>query len=154
MLHLKRVCSSSTRLPELFGPETAQKAGPTEPASLWGTRETQPERLGLGSAHNAGPAPWRAAWSLSSVDGKAHTRGAGANPVWPEHSSAPHTRQGRLPAAPLPPRSTAEQANLDKRPPPPPVSGRKSDTKRPANRSQINKGNRFRSDRCNRIKSL
>ena len=36
----------------------------------------------------------------------------------------------------------------------PPVSGRKLDTEQMANRSQINKGNRFRKDWCNRLKSL
>ena len=34
------------------------------------------------------------------------------------------------------------------------MSGRKLDTEETADRSQINKGNRFRKDRCNRLKSL
>ena len=46
---------------------------------------------GLGSARNAGPAPWRAAWSLSSVDGESSHLWTGANPVWPEHCEcSPH----------------------------------------------------------------
>ena len=74
--------------------------------------------LGMGSAHNAGPAPCRAAWSLSSVDGEAHTR-EGQAQCGRNTASAPHTRQWHLSAAPLPRRSTTEQANLNKRPPPP-----------------------------------
>ena len=68
MLHLGRVRSSSSSFPELLH---------------WGRHKTQaqlslnlcgvPENLnlsvlGLGSARNSGPAPCRAAWSLSSVD--------------------------------------------------------------------------------------
>ena len=71
--HPGRVRPSSSWLPELLRPGKAQNTGPTESAPLWSTRE--PELLsgvGLGSACNAGPAPWRAAWSLSRVDGEAH----------------------------------------------------------------------------------
>ena len=75
--------------------------------------------LGLGSACNAGPAPCRAAWSLSSVDGESTHAVSGANPVWPEHCECSPHSQWHLSAAPLPPRSSAEQENLNKRPPPP-----------------------------------
>ena len=75
--------------------------------------------LGPGSPHNAGPTPWRAAWSLSSVDGEStHTRPErGQTQCGRNTGSAPHTRQWHLPAAPLPPHSRTEQANLNKRPP-------------------------------------
>ena len=76
--------------------------------------------LGLGSERNSGPTPCRPDWSLSSVDREStHAVSRGKPSVAGTLASAPHTRQGHLPAAPLPPRSTAEQANLDKRPPPP-----------------------------------
>ena len=71
-----------------------------------------------GTAGNTGPAPYRAARSLSSVDGESAHPWAGANPVWPNTVSAPHTQ--RYPsAAPRPPRSATEQADLNERPPPP-----------------------------------
>ena len=51
-------------------------------------------RLGLGSERNSGPAPWRAAWSLRSVDGEskqATSEGkpsvAGTLRVLPTHTS-------------------------------------------------------------------
>ena len=44
-----------------------------------------------GTASNAGPAPYRAAGSLSSVDGESTHPWAGTNPVWPEHCEcSPH----------------------------------------------------------------
>ena len=44
-----------------------------------------------GTACNAGPPPYRAAWSLSSVDGESPHPWPGANPVWPEHwECSPH----------------------------------------------------------------
>ena len=46
------------------------------------------------TAGNAGPAPYRAAGSLSSVDGKAQTPLCGANPVWPEHCECSPHRPG------------------------------------------------------------
>ena len=76
--------------------------------------------LGLGSERNSGPAAFRAAWRLSSVDGESTHALSRANPVWPGHCEcSPHTPV-RLSAAPLPPHSATEQANLNKRPPPPP----------------------------------
>ena len=74
--------------------------------------------LGLGNAHNSGPAPCRAAWSLSSVDGESTYCEWGQTQCGRNIASAPHTRQRFLPAVPLPPHTT-EQANLNKRPPPP-----------------------------------
>ena len=45
-----------------------------------------------GTARDSGPAPCRATWSLSSVDGEDTHTWAGANPVWPEHCEcSPHT---------------------------------------------------------------
>ena len=47
--------------------------------------------LGLGSAGDSGPAPCRAAGSLSIVDGGSTHAVSGANPVWPEHGEcSPH----------------------------------------------------------------
>ena len=55
------------------------------------------------------------------------TSGAGktGHQLWKNET---HTGQWRLSAAPLPPRSTTEQANLNKKPPPLLVSGWKLDT--------------------------
>ena len=77
--------------------------------------------LGLGRAHNSGPTPWRAAWSLSSIDrGSTHPwvggRGGGSQ-CGQNTGSAPHTRQWHFSAVPLPPHSTTEQVNLNKRSP-------------------------------------
>ena len=84
--------------------------------------------LGLASACNSGPAPCRSTWSLSSIDGKAHTQQVGANPAGPEHCEhSPHTPVIFVCSA-LPRHSTTEQGNLNKRPPPLLVSGRKLDT--------------------------
>ena len=56
-----------------------------------------------GTALNTGPAPYRAAGSLSSVDGKAQTPLNGANPVWPEHSEcSPHTAMSVCSVPPSP----------------------------------------------------
>ena len=51
----------------------AQNAGPTESAPWWGTREPEPERLRPGRCTQRRARSCGAAWSLSSVDGKAHT---------------------------------------------------------------------------------
>ena len=75
------------------------------------------EYLKTGTARNAGPAPYRAARSLSSVDGESTHLWAGANPVWPDIASVPCTRQWYLSAAPHPPCSKTEPANQNKRPP-------------------------------------
>ena len=79
------------------------------------------------TARSAGPAPYRTAGSLSRVEGK---------------------------GAPAPPRSAMEPATWTRDHLYPPVSGRKWGTEETANRSQINKGNRLRRDRCNRLKPL
>ena len=56
-----------------------------------------------GTALNTGPAPYRAARSLSRVDGKAQTPLYGANPVWPEHGEcSPHTATSACSAPPSP----------------------------------------------------
>ena len=75
----------------------AQNAGPTEPAPLWSTQEPEPEQCAGESTH-----PW-----------------VGQTQRGRNTARAPHIGQWHLPAAPLPPHSTAEQANLNKRPPPP-----------------------------------
>ena len=146
---LGRVRPSSSWLPELL---------------RWGRHKTQaqpclcfcgvPENLnlsglGLGSARNSGPVPWRAAWSLSAVDRESTQPRAGADTVWPEHCEcSPHRPAICVCSAPPSPHTT-EQANLNERPPSPaPVRAEIR------HRGQRNKGNRFRSDRCNRLKSL
>ena len=80
-----------------------------------------------GTARSAGHAPYRAAGSLSGIEGK---------------------------TVPAPPRSATELATLIRVHLRPPVSGQKLGTERPAKRSQIKKGNRFRRDQCNRLKPL
>ena len=64
-----------------------------------------------GTARNSGPAPWRAAWSLSSVDGKAHTCERGQNQCGWNTAGPLHTRQWHLSAAPSLP-----AARLNKQP--------------------------------------
>ena len=107
-LHLKRVCSSSSWLPELLGLGKAQNAGPTESAPLWSTREPEPERLTSGSARNSGPAPCRATWSLSSIDREStHAVSRGKPSVaetlqaLPTHSSDICLQRPSLPTAQL-----------------------------------------------------
>ena len=73
---------------------------------------------GTGTARNTGPAPYRAAGSMRSVDGESTHPWAGQTQCGQNTVSAPHT-QRYLSAAPLPPHSTTEPANLNKRPPPP-----------------------------------
>ena len=88
--------------------------------------------------------------------GKAQTAVSGANPVWPEHGGVLPThsdvclQRPTLPVAGL----KTELANLNKRSPPPACVRAEIRHRREANRRQINKGNRFRKDRCNRLKSL
>ena len=70
--HLGRVCSPSTRSPELLGLGRAQNAGPTEPVPLRSTRESEPERLRPGKCMQPRACfkqlTCRATWSPSSVD--------------------------------------------------------------------------------------
>ena len=75
------------------------------------------EYLKTGIAHNAGPAPYRAAWSLSSVDGERTPAMSGGKPsvagtlrVLPTHASDICLQCPSLPTAGL---------NVNKRPPPP-----------------------------------
>ena len=90
-LHPGRVRPSSSWLPELLGP-WRHKTQAQPSLRLCGVPENlNLSSLGLGSACNSGPAPWRAAWSLSSVDGGGTHLWMGANPVWPEHCEcSPH----------------------------------------------------------------
>ena len=74
-----------------------------------------------GTARSSEPAPYRAAWSLSSVDGESTLAVSRGKPSVARTASAPHTRQWDLSAAPLPPHSTTEQVC-------PLVSGQKLDT--------------------------
>ena len=129
----------------------------------WGGEDTKRRRNRIrtfvedpktGTALNAGPTPYRAAGSLSSVDGEGTDTPVRGKPsvartrwVLPTHSDV------CLQHPALPQQDWTELANLRDHLRPP-VSGQKLDTKETANRSQINKGNRFRKDRCNRLKSL
>ena len=66
------LCSPSTWSVELFGPGKAQNAGPNESLSLWSTKEPATDQLRPGKctkprAH-LGQFPYRATWSLSSVE--------------------------------------------------------------------------------------
>ena len=67
-LHLKRVCSSSSWLPELLGQGRHKMQAQPSLCPCGGPENLSLSGLGLGSACNSGPAPCRAAWSLSSVD--------------------------------------------------------------------------------------
>ena len=108
-LHLARVCSSSSWLPELLRPGKAQNAGPTESVFCGMPRNLNLSGLGLGSPGSTGPAPWRAAWSLSSVDGEStHTclsRGkpsvAGTQQVLPTQASDTCLQHPSFPTARL-----------------------------------------------------
>ena len=93
VLHLKRVCSSSTWLPELLGPGEQHKTQAQLSLCHCGVPENlNLSGLDLGSACNSGPAPCRATWSLSSVDGESTHARSGANPVWPRHCErSPHS---------------------------------------------------------------
>ena len=64
-----RVHPSSSRLPELLGREGTKRRPNRVRAFV--------EYPKTGTTRNAGPVPYRAAGSLSSVDGKAHTRERG-----------------------------------------------------------------------------
>ena len=80
-----------------------------------------------GTAHSTEHTPYRTAGSLSSVEG--------------ENSAGPSLQRNRT-------------SNLNETTSAHLCQGGNWALKRPANRSQINKGNRFRRDRFNRLKSL
>ena len=117
-LHLKRVRSSSSWLPELLEPGR-HKMQPQLSLRLCGVPENLKLQLRRGKCTQLQPAPCRATWSLSSVDGESTHREQGQTQCGRNTASIPHTRQWHLSAVPLPPHSTTEQANLSKRPPPP-----------------------------------
>ena len=135
--HPGRVRQSSSWLPELLG---------------WGRHKTQvqPSPRFCGE-----PAPYTAAWSLSSVDGEStHARRewgkpsvAGTLRVLPTQASDICLQRPFLPTARLNKR-TQTRDHLR-----PLVSGRKLDTEE-TGKQKPNKGNRFRRDRCNRLKYL
>ena len=89
--HPGRVRLSSSWLPELLR-QGRHKTQAQQSLCFCGVPENwNLSGLGLGSAHNSGPAPYRAAWSLSSVDGESSHARVGANPVWPEQCEcSPH----------------------------------------------------------------
>ena len=92
------------------------------------------------------------AWAVSTM--KALMPWAGANPVWLRHCEHAHTCQWYLFAVFLPPHSTPEQVSLNKWPPLPPCV--RVDIRHwrdlQTEVAKINRGNRFGSDRCNRLK--
>ena len=119
--HLGRVRPSSSWRPELLGQGRQKTQAQPSLCFCGGPENLNLSSLGLGSPCNAGTKPYRAAWSLSTVDGEStHTRPerwqtqCGWNTAGP-----PHTGQWYLSAGPLPPHSTTEPTNLNKRPPPP-----------------------------------
>ena len=100
MLHLGRMRSSSSWLPELLRPGKAQNAGPTESALLWSNRKLEPHTT-------QGRLPI-AAWSLSSVDGESTHAKSGGKPsvaetlrVFPTHASDICLQGPSLPTARL-----------------------------------------------------
>ena len=116
-LHPGGVCPSSSWLPELLGRGRQKTQAQPSLRLCGGPKNLNLRGLALGSAHNSGPAPYRAAWSLSSVDGEAPTPWAGANPVWPEHCGSSLHRPVTFVCSVPPPHSTTGQVNLNKRPP-------------------------------------
>ena len=71
---LRRGRSSSSWLPELCGRGRHKTQAQPSLCFCWVPRNLNLSCLGLGSARNSGPTPWRAAWSLSRVDeGRTHT---------------------------------------------------------------------------------
>ena len=90
----------------------AQNAGPTESASLWSTREPEPERLRPGKCTQPRAcfrqSPCRATWSLGSVDRESTHAMSGGKPsvaqtlrVLPTHASEICLQGSSLPTAPL-----------------------------------------------------
>ena len=113
-----------------------------------------------GEPENWNHTPCRARSLESSLEPEQYRQGkhpprVGANPVWPEHCrSSPHTPVTFVCSAPPSPKHRwtrePEQETTSARL----CQGGNQTLKRPANRSQINKGNCFRSHRCNRLKFL
>ncbi|CAI9180715.1 unnamed protein product [Rangifer tarandus platyrhynchus] len=80
VLHLKRVGSSSSWFSDLLGRRRHKtQAQPSLPLCEV-PKNLNLSGLGLGSARNSGPTPWRAAWSLSSVDGESTQAVSGGKP--------------------------------------------------------------------------
>ena len=75
--------------------------------------------LGLESAGNSGPAPWRAAGSPSSVDGESTHALSGSKPSVAGTPGVLPTQASEICLQRPPPRSMTEQVNLNKRLPPP-----------------------------------
>ena len=104
MLHLGRMRSSSSWLPELLRPGKAQNSGLLFCGEL---ENPNLSGLGLGGACNSGPAPCRvAAWSLSSVDREGTHAASGGKPgvagtlrVLPTQASDICLQRPSLPAA-------------------------------------------------------
>ena len=99
----------------------AQNPGPTESASLWSTREPELERLRPGKRTQLKARSLQSSQEPEQCRRGKHTRRErGQTQCGPDSAaSTPHTRQWYLFVVPLPPYSTTEQANLNKRPPPP-----------------------------------
>ena len=107
-LHLKRVCSSSSWLPELLGQGRHKMQAQPSLCPCGGPENLSLSGLGLGSACNSGPAPCRAAWSLSNVDGESTHAVSRGKPsvartlrVLPTHASDICLQCPSLPTAPL-----------------------------------------------------
>ena len=103
----------------------AQNTHPTESVPLWNTWELEPEQLRsrkcMKHRTHIGQYPWRATWSLSSVDPESTCLHEwGQTNCGPYTMSTPHTQQWYLLAVSLPPHNTTEQVSLNKWPPFPP----------------------------------
>ena len=79
-LHPGRVYSSSSWLPELLRWERHKVQAEPSLCFCGVTENLNLSGLGLGSALNSGPAPYRAAWSLSSVDRESRHDMSGGKP--------------------------------------------------------------------------
>ena len=126
---------------------------------LWGLPEClNLSSLDLGSAYNPGPAPDSS--QQSNLEPKQCRQGKHTRCEWGQTqcgwdtASSPHRCQWYLFAVSLPPHSTIEQVSLKKWPPLPPCvraeirHWRDQQTEE----AKINRGNRFGSDRCDRLK--
>ena len=118
-----RVSSPSTWSPELLGPGKGTKHGPTKFVLLWSTQEPEPEWLRpvkcMQPRAHFRQFPYRATWSLSSVDWES-THAVSGDKCGSDTVSTPHTHQWYLLAVFLPPQSITEQVSLNIWPPLPP----------------------------------
>ena len=137
-----------------------QNTCPTESVPLQSTWEPEPKQLRYGKCMKCrarfGQYSCRATWSLSSVDlGSTCHHELGQTQCSPYTESTPHTCQWYLFAVFLPPYLITEQVSLNKWSSSPPcvrAEIRHWRILQTGSQNKQRKGNRSRSDRCNRLK--